>query len=261
MMLATMMAVTFVGCNKDDDDKANPTIIISTNEITVDLDNLTDFQAIEVSVNAAEELTSIKVAIQAAGAEIYVVEEVTTFDKGATGWTQTYTLADFPSITLIEPLKDSDLMFCIEAKTKDTEAAKSVPITVVEPINPDTPLEGPKGFTWDRVAPKDGTGLAEFGLAWTSNTDSKIVITPLTGTTLVQLEETDWTITTMEKLKELVDKGTPLSKWEVIPTKVTFNHVIATKTADGKYFLINPTSMVVDTNDGGHRTVTGEYKY
>jgi hypothetical protein len=154
------------------------------------------------------------------------------------------------------------LALCIEAKTATQTVDKSATIELkgIEP--PTHPLEGPKDFTWNRKGTAAGTGLSEFGLEWKSNTATNIVITPMTGSKLVEFKKEDWTlIETKEGLAAAVEAGTGLTKWEVIPTKATFDYVIATKTADGKYFLLNPTERTINPSDPGDRTVTGKYKY
>ena len=263
MMLA-MMAVTFVGCG--DKDEPNPPVITMPSSITIDM---SDLNALEVNVavtSADEELVSVKVFIEmtVAGAPTTIDLETITFESKEKAWTKTYTIADFNEELLGNVPEGVTLAFCIEAKAETTEASKSAPITIIPKDVPpiDTPLEGPLSFTWNRKGSADGTGLAQFGLAWTSNTPAYIVITHLPGAKLVVLEPNDWTaLATKEALAAAVEAGTGVEKWEAIPTKATFNYVIATKTADGKYYLLNPTERTISPSDPGDRTVTGQYKF
>ena len=122
-------------------------------------------------------------------------------------------------------------------------------------------------FTWQRTGATPGTGLEQFGLEWNSNTATNIVVTPAYGTTLVQFADVEkWnTITTLEELIEAFEAETPIDKFEEIPTKddtQEFNYVIATKKADGTYYLINPTKRVLLFDGSSYtRIVTGGYKY
>ena len=156
--------------------------------------------------------------------------------------------------------QDLSLKFTVIVNTESGQFTKSTPIEIIGEII--HPLEGPEDFVWQRIGPSPATGLGEFGLQWQQNTVNQIVIQPLDDAKLVELKVEDWNlITTKEELAMAVETGTGLTKWEVIPTKVTFNYVIATKTAEGKYFLLNPTERTINPSDPGDRTVTGKYKY
>jgi hypothetical protein len=266
-MLA-LVAVVFAGCKKDNDPaEVKAPVITMPGTITIDYQDL-DALKVDVAVNSADEdLTSVKVYAQVgegATAFKYDMESITDFGTTPRGWAKTYSKESF-SVEMLEALKgfqDQKLALCIEAKTATQTVDKSATIELkgIEP--PNHPLEGPKDFTWNRKGTADGTGLAEFGLAWKANTTTHLVITPLTGAKLVELRVEDWTlITTKEDLAAAVEAGTGLTKWEVIPTKTTFNHVIATKTDKGEYFLLNPTERTINPSDPGDRTVTGKYKY
>ena len=255
MMLA-FVAVTFVGC-KDDD--PNPPVITMPTKIVINVDEnlVVSMDPVMVSVNSPDEdLTAIEVYVQM-GTFKYAVENV-ELEKKQTAWTKTYTLADFPVAEFGDVT--GTLEFCIKATTANTEANGSAVIELnVAPPPPDE-LDGPLPFTWNRKGTHDATGLAQFGLDWPSNTATNIVIKPLPGAKLVVLTPNDWTaITTVAELEAAVDTGTGVTEWAVIPTKITFNHVIATKTAGGEYFLLNPTERTIVGE--ADRTITGQYKF
>ena len=257
MMLA-VMAVVFVGCKTED---PNDPSIAMPSAVTYDLDKPGDFEMIVAITATDEDLTSVYVYLLWDNDKYEVVPK-TDLDKNQTSWTKTFKADDFDAITFE---KDKSAKLWVEVTTKGTNASGSTTINDIDsgieepPV--ETPLDAEKDFKWERIAPAKGTGLAEFGLEWKSNTGTKIVIEPLAGTRLVELKVSDWaTIETKEDLKAAVDAGTPLTKWEEIPVKIDLYCVIATKTADGEYFMIKPEKREVDPNDGGHRTVTGKYK-
>ena len=140
------------------------------------------------------------------------------------------------------------------------QASTTVDVVIIKTI----PLKESE-FTWQRTGATPGTGLEQFGLEWNSNTATNIVVTPAYGTTLVQFADVEkWnTITTLEELIEAFEAETPIDKFEEIPSKddtLEFNYVIATKKADGTYYLINPTKRVF-LNSSYTRIVTGGYKF
>ena len=242
------------------DEGAVPLIYINEGaDIIIDLNDLSIFALPVVVTCAKEDLIYVSVYIQGEDGSQYGLDFITMFENPKI-WTKTYTAADFNIIELFESISEGTTwIFKVIVTTADGQFAANAPIEIIGSIT--HPLEGPEDFTWERIGSSPGTGLDEFGLQWQSNTAEYIVITPSEGTKLVELNVNDWNIETKEELVELVENGTALAKWEVIPTKVTFNYVIATKTKDGKYFLINPTERMIDPNDIGLRIVTGQYKY
>jgi len=266
MMLAMMMAVTFVGCNKDDDpdpiDPAAPVVTINGGTIiTIDIRDLSAL-AVPVSVTSADaDLTSIKVSIQVDdNTPVLLGEPITDFGETPKVWAKTYTIADI-NIGIFEGLDpDMALTFIVEANIADKQTTEKADVQI---IGWPTPLEGPEAFTWERSGNPVSTSpdLKLFGLEWKTNTGTHIVITPADGTKLVELTVNDWTsIETKEALAAIVEQMPEINKWEAIPAKADFNYVIATKTKEGKYFLINPTKRDIDQSDPGHRIVTGKYK-
>src|SRR5690606_2172699 len=84
-------------------------------------------------------------------------------------------------------------------------------VTVVESVN-ETPLSNATTFQWKRIGGDAGTGLAAFGLKWTSNTGSSAVVAIEQGTTMVELPSDSWTsITTREELAAAIAAGTQIS--------------------------------------------------
>ena len=260
MMLATMMAVTFVGCNKNEDEK-NLTITMPS-AIAVDLDNLEAFE-LAVAVIADEDLATLEVYVQAGDFKMPLPTDFTAA-KGVDKWARTYYATDFPLDQIGQLVEGIELEFCVKATTATMDAFKSAPITISEPPVVVTPLEGPVAFTWHRDGSKKAEGLEAFGLDWPSNsTDFMVVITPLADCKLVQFETAQWTsITTQEDLKALVESGTALTDFRLIQAKddtKTFNYVLGSRNKDGEYFLLNPTKREIKGDSD--RYITGEYKH
>jgi hypothetical protein len=252
-----------VGCNGKEDPNA-PRITMPSS-ITIDLNKLEDFQPIEVAViSDDEDLVSVKVYVLIPGLGEQVLDNATELPKKTRSWDKTYTLADLPDAGVLGTVAGLDLKFCVDVVAQTTDASRSANITIIPVVIPEILLKGPENFTWERNGSPAATGLEQFGLEWKSqSTDLKIVIKPLSGTKFVILNPADWSITKMEELEELVNNGTHVGEWAVIPAKADqpLNYVIATKTDQGNYYLIHPTNRWIDPADGGHRKVTGEYKY
>lgn len=259
-MTLALVAMSFVACTEDD--PAKPTITINEN-VDIDLEKVQDAD-FKISLNVAsadENINWIIVSITDVNGVAYQVEEIK--DVKAKEFTKDYVLNDLAAILLtLNTAQVAPKSFDVQVSTP-THALTTASQGFVLPEEPQpTPLADAKDFSWNRKGSDPGTGdLALFGLEWKNNTATNIVITPAAGTKLVELAVSDWTtIETKEGLAEVVDAATGIEKWEVIPTKITFDYVIATKTAEGKYFLINATERTINPNDGGDRTVTGKYK-
>ncbi|MDR0363581.1 MAG: hypothetical protein LBH92_00940 [Bacteroidales bacterium] len=265
-----LVAMTFVACggDKPDDNKiAAPVITINGGaDIEIEWTTIAELKIPVKVISEAEKMERIQVIITDENGKEYTVEDIKTFTKPDTNKevNREYTITELAVIiTQLQSGQVAPKDFIVKAYTTtyypETKSQAFKLPDIPEP--PQTPLSDPKDFTWHRVSSNDGTGLAQFGLEWKSNTATHIIITPVAGAKLVELTEADWTeITTQKGLAEVVNEKEGISKWEVIPAKTTFNYVIATRTAEGKYFLINPTERTINPNDGGDRTISGKYK-
>lgn len=140
---------------------------------------------------------------------------------------------------------------------------EQITITVEEPVAPTTPLADANAFEWVREGSNEGTGLDQFGLAWTSNTSTHAVIKK-GADKFVELTKEDWTkITTKEALKEAVDKATSLDKIEKVSVEKNedYDIVLATQKGDD-YFLIHVIKGTVTSGNNGSTKIiiTGESK-
>jgi len=126
-----------------------------------------------------------------------------------------------------------------------------------------TALSSPAAFTWKRVAGANATGLAQFGLKWTSNSSTSAIVAVDAATTLVELSSASWTsITTQEDLSSAISAGTTITEYRGVSATQnnTYDHVLGV-THNGTDYLIHITQGTVTTGGAGTTiTITGEYK-
>ncbi len=152
----------------------------------------------------------------------------------------------------------------VEATDIDMQTSYSDDITLVYTPIPETPLTEAEEATWQRVGGTAGTGLEEFGLAWTLNQKSVMaVIRKDTAEKFVQLAEEAWEeIETLEALTEAVEEADDMDDYRGVSAEQndTYNDVLAT-VVNGQYFLILVKSATVTTGDAGTTvTITVDYK-
>lgn len=150
------------------------------------------------------------------------------------------------------------------AEVTDKDGQKnnvSFNITVEVATNP---LDAEADFTWQRVGGSDATGLAMFGLKWTSN--GKPVYAEIKkdmAQKFIQLTPVQWTsITTKEDLAAAVEAGTDIVEYSGVSAEAsgTYDDVLATKYND-EYFIIHVTNATVEVGGSGTTiTITGKYK-
>lgn len=126
-----------------------------------------------------------------------------------------------------------------------------------------TALSSPTAFTWERVGSNNATGLAQFGLKWTSNTSTSAIVAVDAATTLVELASGDWTsITTQEDLSTAIAAGTAVTEYRGVSATQndTYDDVLGV-THNGTDYIIHITQGTVSTGGAGTTiTITGEYK-
>lgn len=148
---------------------------------------------------------------------------------------------------------------------KDVDGQTSVKVVDVEwGEEPTTPLEEAE-FEWKRVAGAAATGLDEFGLEWTKNAKEVMcIIVPKTGTKLVELTKEVYALETLEELAVEIDNAQEIEKFNKVSAEApkVYDYYIGTKTAEGKYYVLNITKgSVVNTDDGTTITITGNEKH
>ncbi len=126
-----------------------------------------------------------------------------------------------------------------------------------------TALSSPQAFTWTRVGGQAGTGLDQFGLAWTSNTATSAIVTTGSNTTMVQLSAADFAgITTQQELAAAISGGTAITEYTGVSATAsgTYDDVLAVNN-DGDLYLLQVQSADVTTGGQGTTiTIDGEYK-
>lgn len=136
-------------------------------------------------------------------------------------------------------------------------------VTVVESVN-ETPLSSATAFEWKRIGGNAGTGLAAFGLKWTSNTSTSAVVAIESGTVMVELPSESWTsITTREELAAAIASGTQISEYQgVSVTQSNLYDDVLAVSHNGVDYLLHITAADVQTGGGSGTTVTigGQYK-
>jgi hypothetical protein len=126
-----------------------------------------------------------------------------------------------------------------------------------------TALSAAQSFTWTRVGGAAGTGLAQFGLAWTSNSATSAIVTTGANTTMVALSASAWSsITTQEDLADAIANGTAVTEYRGVSATAngTYDDVIAVDN-NGALFLLQVQNGAVSTGGAGTTiTIDGEYK-
>lgn len=164
---------------------------------------------------------------------------------------------DFPNAGLNQGVTSYD--FTVEDRDGNTTTV-SFRVTVEASTSP---LSSPQSFTWERVGGNDGTGLAQFGLAWTSNTATSAIVTTDAATKMVALNSGDWNgITTAQALAAAIDAGSGINRYEGVSSQQSgsYDDVLAVR-HNGVDYLIQVQNGTVSTGGSGTTiTITGQYK-
>lgn len=271
--LVVMLAVFpfFISCSDDDDDPTigAATITFDQSEIVIKDGVLSEPITGSVSAPSGHEVESITIrAVYTDGnqtnnvviAERKDLSEETGSNKGK------YSFRFEQTTPGIQEHLNSLKSISVEAKVKNG-GASTKEIAFKHETTPEAEnLSDPEGFEWKRVGGADGTGLALFGLAWTSNTATAAIIKTDSDTKLVKLDADNWSnLKTVAQLKEAVNKGTDIEQYTGVsatdPSK-TYNDVLAVDVkGEGVYYLIHVTNSTVVSNTSGTTiTVIGQYK-
>jgi len=255
-------AMVFTACKKDEDDPTpvdlTPVLTFIGNAGYTSADaTLTVGSTFKVGVNAAENTTSKK--------NIETFKVVRTFNNTPT------TVYEEDNIGSANYTWEDDLTANAIAGTerwtftvtdKDNLVKELVLNITTEAAV--TPLGNPEAMTWERVGADPATGMAMFGLKWTSNLKEVMAqIKKDSADKFVQLTAAEWTsLTTVEELAVAVEAGTDMDTYTGISAEVpqAYDAVLATK-FNGEYFMIHLTNTTIEVLTGGTTiTITGEYK-
>ena len=187
-----------------------------------------------------------------------VIDGEKEFDTVFGSGTTSFTYLDYIGYSLGKEAIDKAV---IEGKVTDV-AGEIATATITLTINtPDVLEETP--FEWRRDGGADGTGLAEFGLEWKTNTATNAVITPLEGAKLVELDAEVWntTVTPADKAKvfsELPVGQSSFNKVSVTAANQDYDIVLAT-VYNGENHLIHVTHSTANQRSW-HFSITGYAK-
>jgi hypothetical protein len=264
VMMLAMMAVVFVGCNKNEDDPIAPRITITPSPIVVDVENLADL-SIDVSVIADEELNLVDVYIKhSAFPEPFSLTKVTEFAKGVKTWEKTFTVADLPGNLIPAMETPGDLTFHVDAKAGALESTKSAPIEIKLPPEIFTELEGPVTFqlVYTGQSQSDGRNINQtVGIKWSLNptgTTSRFIVEPAGGNPFVMIDKgVHDAIPYKEVLKEQYDNASAtVTQFEVNNPGFVQQYFISK--VGNNYYLINMTAIKYEA---GNNTANFSYKY
>ncbi len=249
-IIAIVATGLFTGCVEDVVDENPPTISVTPSADTTDV-FIGDSIDFTLSLGSGNGLATLKTLQSGAGVEI-INGDVTFAGESSQAATVTVKVtsdaADSAIITISFTVADGVSQ---ASETRSIRAIKKA-----------TALTGAKDFTWKRVGGNDATGLATFGLKWTSNSATNAIIKK-DATKFVELDPTAWsTIKNLEDLKKAVDAATDMTDWQKVSATAnkTYDYTLATIISE-KYFLIHVTSSTVEVSTVGSTiTINGGYK-
>ncbi|MBO7571507.1 MAG: hypothetical protein J6T48_05060 [Bacteroidales bacterium] len=223
--------------------------LAKANEINVDMN---------VKVDAPKGIDALKGNVYYLNASDSVMDASTFALEGFTAGEKTYE-GTIKTTLKKEDVKDyAAVKFEVVATTKnDVEGSANFTVTI------EAPKYTTGNFEWKRLGGAAATGLADFGLSWTSSgktVTAKIV--PTNGAKLYILAADDYAIETITDLNAKLTSE--VNEYRGVnaeaPTNKTYNDVIAT-VYDGKTYLINVTKSVGTVETAGNQIiVTGTYK-
>lgn len=249
-IIAIVATGLFTGCVEDVVDENPPTISVTPSADTTDV-FIGDSIDFTLSLGSGNGLATLKTLQSGAGVEI-INGDVTFAGESSQAATVTVKVtsdaADSAIITISFTVADGVSQ---ASETRSIRAIKKA-----------TALSAAKDFTWKRVGGNDATGLATFGLKWTSNSATNAIIKK-DATKFVELDPTAWsTIKNLEDLKKAVDAATDMTDWQKVSATAnkTYDYTLATIISE-KYFLIHVASSTVEVSTVGSTiTINGGYK-
>jgi len=255
LMAALLVAANcvFVSCGKDDVEAAKITFD-NVDGSTVTLAKGVTSYTVNATITSTENLKTVKVFKEVGANSSQIGKTIDSFDP-KTSYNLKQEITDITEEIKVRVSVDNGT---------ETSSTLTIKITSggVDP-EPDPVLDAEADFTWTRVGGGSATGLDTYGLTWSSQDGSFITVKPLTNAKLIELTTADLSsITTKEALQEKVDGVTTgLTEYKKIPMgNKTVDLVIATKTADNVYYLINVKSTTDDGATTPTRKVIGKYR-
>lgn len=247
LVVAFGMAVT--SCNKDEDTtpvdvtpnidfKGGSDYISSDATVIAGEDFMIGITA-SSNANSGKKLTSVKYTVTSNN--VVVLEEDSVFSETTFNLDYIFRMDD-----------PGQAVFKFEVTDKDGQK-NSVMVTVTAEAGT-TPLGDAQDLEWVRAGGTAGTGLAGFGLKWTSNVkEVKAVIQKDGATKLVQLNADAWAnFTTQEDLMAAIDAAADMGDYRGVSAEAdgTYDDVLGV-IFNGEYFMIHITSATVEVSQNG----------
>jgi hypothetical protein len=262
--LAGMFA--FTSCEDDNETTLGPSLLVSemgsgasSSAITINLGETLSF-AIDARRGESDmETFSISVA---------GVNTVNPIPTSLQGNTFPYDIANADDETYLDTvlfvnaaanLGTTSYTFTVTDKDGNTDEV-SFNVTVESAT---TALSASSAFTWERVGGAAATGLAQFGLSWTSNSSTSAIVALDAATKMVELSAADWTsIPTQEGLASAISGASAVTEYTGVSSSAsnTYDDVLGVS-HNGVSYILNITNGNVTTGASGTTiTITGEYK-
>ncbi len=242
MSVIVMAAVVFTSCEDDDEIFDPPTVLTSAGG-TIILEEGVDEYTVNGTAQSSAPLMEIKLLEVTGDGEFQIGNSITEFADPL-----------FHQFSFTITGIDSDITVKVRVTDTEYQDADTDPINIVYTPPSETPLTEASDTTWQRIAGADGTGLGDFGLAWTLNQKTtRAVISKDGAEKFVQLDEQAWDeLETLEALMEEVEASEDMEDYRGVSAEApaTYNDVLAT-IYDGRYYLILVESATVESTDAG----------
>ncbi len=138
-------------------------------------------------------------------------------------------------------------------------ASQSYTITLQGPAQ----LSSPQSFQWVRANGNNGTGLAQFGLAWENNTATNAIVKKDGSVTLVKLSASDWALSGVAELSAAIDAQTDIGDYRgisVVSDRTYTDEYLGVRFNDKVYILRINNSTVTGSSPNFTFTVNGDFK-
>lgn len=239
-----IVAAMFTGCDEDEPEIFDPPTVLTSAGGNINLEQGVDQYTIEGTAQSTAPLMDIRLLRITGDSEVQIGSSITDFANPV-----------FHQFSFTITGIDQDMTVRVRVTDTEYQSATTDAINIFyTPPPAETPLSEPADTVWKRTAGAAATGLADFGLAWTSNIKTiKAVIRKDEAEKFVQLDESDWEeIETLEALMERVDEADDMADYRGVSATAsgTYNHVLAT-VHNGQYYLILVESATVQSTDAG----------
>lgn len=267
MAAVVAMPMAFTSCEeKVGDDPTKPGIKL-IGEITVN-ENGTATAKLDVTCPVEGALKSVEAlcVYDGNGQEMEEPVQTNKVEIGKTNNQNWTVVVTFP--TKVDDKYNFDVKALkVIATTKDGgEATEVFNMPAKEPEEPEVKdeLEAAKKFEWKRVGSNPATGLEEFGLAWTLNSNMFAIVKKDKAAKFVELDAKAWTeITTKTALAEAIETAAAIEEYKGVSSTEAvkvYDVVLAVKNGDVCYMIHITQSKVLPSPKGTEIIITGQSK-